>query len=139
MPPESWNSIALGEYAKVIMGQSPESDYYTTNPNDTPFLQGNRTFGSKYPAFDTYTSKITKLAPTGSVIISVRAPVGDTNIAPVELCLGRGVAALSSNDPDNEFLYYLMKYLAPVLNQNENGSTFGSINRSDLENLQLIS
>ena len=137
MPPESWFQIALGEYAKVIMGQSPESDYYTTNPDDTPFLQGNRTFGSKYPTFDTFTSKVTKLASPGSVIVSVRAPVGDTNIAQVELCLGRGVAALSSDDPDNEFLYYLVKNLAPVLNQNENGSTFGSINKSDLENLRL--
>ncbi len=138
MLPKSWNQITLGDYARVIMGQSPESDYYTTNPKDTPFLQGNRTFGSKYPTFDTFTTKVTKLAPAGSVIVSVRAPVGDTNFAPTELCLGRGVAALSSGDPDNEFLYYLIKNLAPVLNQNENGSTFGSINRLDLENLQIL-
>ena len=138
LPPESWYSTLLGEYATVTMGQSPKSDFYTTNAKDVPFLQGNRTFGSKYPSFDTYTTEVTKIATAGSVIVSVRAPVGDINMAPTILCLGRGVASLSSRDPDNEFLYYLMKYLAPTLNQNENGSTFGSINKSDLENLQLL-
>ena len=127
----------LGSYAKVIMGQSPESEFYTTDSTDTPFLQGNRTFGTKYPTFDTFTSKVTKLANKGSVILSVRAPVGDVNIAPADICLGRGVAAINSVDSDNEFLYYLMRYLAPVLNQNENGSTFGSINKKDLEQLQI--
>ena len=138
MPPESWKNTKLGDYAKVIMGQSPESDYYTTDPKDVPFLQGNRTFGFKYPSFDTYTRKITRLAPCGSVIVSVRAPVGDTNLAPVDLCIGRGVAALTSTDPDNEYLYYLVKYLVPLLNQNENGTTFGSINKSDLCRLPFL-
>ena len=120
------------------MGQSPESEYYTSDSTKTPFLQGNRTFGTKYPSFDTYTSKITKLAPSGSVIISVRAPVGDINLTPVDLCLGRGVAALVSNDSDNEFLYYLMKYMAPTLIQNQTGSTFGSINKDDLCQLEIL-
>ena len=138
MPPESWKDTVLGEYARVIMGQSPDSEHYTTESTNTPFLQGNRTFGTKYPSFDTYTSKITKLAPAGSVIISVRAPVGDVNLTPIDLCLGRGVAALLSDDQNNEFLYYLMRYLAPVLNQNENGSTFGSINKQDLNQLPIL-
>ena len=138
MPPELWKIVPLGEYAKVIMGQSPESDYYTDDPQEMPFLQGNRTFGLKYPTFDTYTSKVTKIAPKNSVLISVRAPVGDVNVAPTELCLGRGVASLESEDPDNEFLYYLMKNQSAQLNQNENGSTFGSINRSDLQRLPVL-
>ncbi len=138
MPPKSWKSTILGDYAEVIMGQSPESEYYSTDCTQTPFLQGNRTFGLKYPTFDTYTSKRTKIAPKGSVIVSVRAPVGDTNMAPSELCLGRGVAALVSKDKDNEFLYYLVKSLKPLLNQNENGSVFGSINRDDLNNFPIL-
>ena len=80
---------------------------------------------------------MTKLAPKGSVILSVRAPVGETNMAQSELCLGRGVAALVSKDQDNEFLYYLVRSLAPLMNQNENGSTFGSINRDGLRNLPI--
>ena len=138
MPPETWEKTVLGKYIQVIMGQSPESEYYTSDSTKTPFLQGNRTFGTKYPSFDTYTSKITKLAPSGSVIISVRAPVGDINLTPVDLCLGRGVAALVSNDSDNEFLYYLMKYMAPTLIQNQTGSTFGSINKDDLCQLEIL-
>lgn len=137
MYPDSWKSTTLGAYAEVIMGQSPESDYYSSDCSQTPFLQGCRTFGTKFPKFDTYTSKVTKLAPKGSVILSVRAPVGETNMAQSELCLGRGVAALVSKDQDNEFLYYLVRSLAPLMNQNENGSTFGSINRDGLRNLPI--
>ena len=138
MPPKSWIQCKLGEYAEITMGQSPESTHYSSNPEDVPFLQGNRTFGSKYPHFDTYTSKVTKLAVKNSVLLSVRAPVGDVNIAPNDVCLGRGVSGLTSIDVTNEFLYYLLRNLTPVLNQNENGSTFGSINKSDLESLPIL-
>jgi len=138
LPPKSWIQCKLGEYAEITMGQSPESTHYSSNPEDVPFLQGNRTFGSKYPHFDTYTSKVTKLAVKNSVLLSVRAPVGDVNIAPNDVCLGRGVSGLTSIDVTNEFLYYLLRNLTPVLNQNENGSTFGSINKSDLESLPIL-
>ena len=138
MPPKLWIQCKLGEYAEITMGQSPESTHYSSNPEDVPFLQGNRTFGSKYPHFDTYTSKVTKLAVKNSVLLSVRAPVGDVNIAPNDVCIGRGVSGLTSIDVTNEFLYYLLRNLTPVLNQNENGSTFGSINKSDLEFLPIL-
>ncbi len=137
MPPEFWQQTTLSKYATIIMGQSPSSEYFTADPNDVPLLQGNRTFRDKYPYYDTFTKKVTKLAQTGNVIVSVRAPVGDINMAPTRLCLGRGVAALSSKDSNNEYLYYLLKSLVPVLNQNENGSTFGSINKTDLEQLPI--
>lgn len=130
-----WKECKLGEFANIIMGQSPESSYYNIKGEGIPFLQGNRTFGFKYPTFDTYTTFITKEANKDDVIMSVRAPVGDLNIAPERLCLGRGVCALRAINGEQLFLYYLMKANQKQLLNKENGTVFGSVNRNDISNL----
>lgn len=119
------------------MGQSPKSENYCNNEG-TPFLQGNRTFGEKYPEIDIYTKQITKLAKKGEILISVRAPVGDLNIAPVDLCIGRGLSAINSFDSNNEFLYYCLKYNVRNILKQSSGTTYDSINRDILENFELI-
>ena len=73
----NWKKVRLSELADITMGQSPKSDFYNSNGDGLPFLQGNRTFGDKYPTFDTWTTFVTKEAEVGDVIMSVRAPVGD--------------------------------------------------------------
>ena len=77
----------LGEIVEVTMGQSPKSEYYNNEGVGFPFLQGNRTFGFKYPTFDTYTTVMTKQAKAGDVIMSVRAPVGELNITAIDIGL----------------------------------------------------
>ena len=127
----------LDDIADVTMGQSPKSEFYNSEGNGMPFLQGNRTFGTKYPTFDTYTTKITKIAKVGDVIMSVRAPVGDLNFAPVDLCLGRGVCGIQMKNGNQEFLYYLLKYYMPALLNKESGTVFGSVNRNDINGLEI--
>lgn len=127
----------LEDIVKVTMGQSPKSEYYNTDKKGTPFLQGNRTFGFKRPIFDTYTTLVTKEAKAGDVIMSVRAPVGDLNITPVDMCLGRGVCSLRMKNGNQEFLYYMMKYYMPQLLNKESGTVFGSVNRNDINGLEV--
>jgi len=129
--------MKLGEVCEINMGQSPKSDYYNMNGQGLPFLQGNRTFGEKYPTFDTFTTQTTKIAEAGDVIMSVRAPVGDVNITPVKMCLGRGVCSLRHKDGEQEFLYYLMRYYVHELINRESGTVFGSVNHSDIANLEV--
>lgn len=125
------------EIVDVTMGQSPKSEYYNTDGKGYPFLQGNRTFGFKYPTFDTYTTVMTKPAKAGDVIMSVRAPVGDLNITPVDMCLGRGVCSLRMKNGNQSFLYYMMKYYVPHLLKKESGTVFGSVNRNDINGLEV--
>lgn len=127
----------LQEIVDVTMGQSPKSDFYNTERKGYPFLQGNRTFGYKYPTFDTYTTVMTKPAKAGDVIMSVRAPVGDLNITPVDMCLGRGVCSLRMKNGNQSFLYYMMKYYVPHLLKKESGTVFGSVNRNDINGLEV--
>lgn len=127
----------LVDVADITMGQSPKSEYYNSKGDGIPFLQGNRTFGRRYPIFDTYTTFTTKIAKAGDVIMSVRAPVGDLNIAPVDMCLGRGVCGIKMKNGNNDFLFYLLKYYMPQLINKETGTVFGSVNKNDINELEI--
>lgn len=127
----------LSDIADVTMGQSPKSIFYNSDGQGMPFLQGNRTFGKRYPVFDTYTTMTTKIAKAGDVIMSVRAPVGDLNLTPVDMCLGRGVCGIRMKNGNQDFLYYLLKYYMPRLLNKESGTVFGSVNRNDINKLEI--
>ena len=128
----------LGDIANITMGQSPKSEYYNSHGEGLPFLQGNRTFGLKYPTFDTYTTCATKIALPDDVIMSVRAPVGDVNVTPVKMCLGRGVCSLRMKNGNQEFLYYLIRYYSPQMINKQSGTVFGSVNRNDIGGLEVV-
>ena len=127
----------LGDIAEVTMGQSPKSEFFNTEGLGMPFLQGSRTFGRRRPVFDTYTTMPTKVARAGDIIMSVRAPVGDLNLTPVDMCLGRGVCSLRMKNGNQDFLYYLLKFSMPKLLKKESGTVFGSVNRADITGLEL--
>ena len=127
----------LCDVADVTMGQSPKSEFYNSEGLGMPFLQGNRTFGQRYPTFDTYTTMTTKIAKAGDIIMSVRAPVGDLNITPVDMCLGRGVCGIRMKNGNQDYLFYLLKYYLPQLLNIESGTIFGSVNRNDINGLEV--
>ena len=132
-----WKTVELKSIANVTMGQSPKSEFYNENFEGMPFLQGNKTFGDKYPSFELYTTSIKKVAEKSSVLMSVRAPVGDLNIAKEDICIGRGVCGLQMKKGDNEFLYYLLKANISHLINKESGTVFGSINKNDIETFEV--
>ena len=132
-----FKNVCLEDIASITMGQSPKSEYYNNDGLGLPFLQGNRTFGRKFPTFDTYTTFTTKLAYAGDVIMSVRAPVGDLNITPVDMCLGRGVCSLRMNNGEQEFLFYLLKHSIGALINRANGTIFSSIGYKDLAKTEV--
>ena len=133
-----WKEFKLGEIAEINMGQSPESRYYNIKGEGLPFLQGNRTFGLRHPSFDTYCTDPKKIAKRGEILFSVRAPVGDINIATTEICIGRGLASLKSKFDNNVYLFYLLHYIKREIINNESGTVFGSVNKIDLENIKVL-
>lgn len=130
-----FEKVKLKDFAKVNMGQSPKSEFYNIKGNGLPFLQGVRTFGAMYPEIDTFTTKVHKTAEKGDILFTVRAPVGDVNISPTQVCIGRGLASISSED--NIFLYYLLKNSRKKFNNVSTGTIYSSINKKELEDLDF--
>ncbi len=91
-----WKNVKLSDIADITMGQSPKSEFYNNEGIGIEFLQGNRTFGRIYPDYDTWCTKPSRIAEEGSVLMSVRAPVGDLNIANKRVCIGRGLCSLKT-------------------------------------------
>jgi type I restriction enzyme S subunit len=135
--PEGWERRRLGDVSSVIMGQSPSSSLINKEGKGLPFLQGNAEFTSKYPNPINWIEKPLKTASKGSILVSVRAPIGDLNFANSQCCIGRGLASIEANGfiVDNNFLWYSMHYFINELIKIGQGSTFEAIGRNELRNL----
>ena len=135
--PEEWEVVRLGEVATVNMGQSPPGTTYNTKGKGMPFLQGKAEFRETSPKHIKYTTKPLKKAQKGSVLFSVRAPVGDVNIADMDYCIGRGLASLSLQNGDDIFLFFLLNYFKADIEKEGTGSTFKAINKSKLTEFKI--
>ena len=133
-----FNKIKLKDIADINMGQSPSGSSYNNNGRGIPFLQGNKTFGFLYPTIDTWTTEPKKIGKKNSVLMSVRAPVGDLNIANKDICIGRGLCSIEMKNGNNQYLYYLMKNSIKKIKMKSTGTVFESINRKELENIEIL-
>ena len=128
----------LKDCCTIIAGQSPESKFYNTDGIGLPFFQGKADFGELYPTIRVYCSQPTKTAEKGDILLSVRAPVGPTNLAPCKVCIGRGLTAIR---PSKELLtrYVLLyfRYFEAQLATKGTGTTFNSITQSIVKNLEI--
>ena len=126
-------SGTLSDIATITMGQSPSGSSYNENGIGEVFYQGRAEFDFRFPTRRLFTTEPKRIAEAGDVLLSVRAPVGDLNVAYERCCIGRGLGALHSKDGNNSFLLYTMFALKPQLDVfNGEGTVFGSINRAAL-------
>jgi type I restriction enzyme S subunit len=135
---QTWRKVKLGEIADIKMGQSPSSQFYNSRGEGLPFYQGITDFGSKYPNKSVYCTNPIKIVEKGEILFSVRAPVGEVNIAIEKSCIGRGIAALSMKNKNNEFLYYLLKYYTRYFKSISGGTTYESIGKDQIAEIELL-
>ena len=135
---ESWSEGLLSDIATITMGQSPKGDTYNDNGNGTVFFQGRAEFGFRFPTRRLYTTDPKRMAQANDVLISVRAPVGDINVAYENCCIGRGLGAIHSKDNHQSYVLYTMFALRGKLDVfNGEGTVFGSINRQELNTMPI--
>ena len=128
----------LKDCCTIIAGQSPESKYYNTDGIGLPFFQGKSDFGELYPTVRTYCSKPAKIAEKDDILLSVRAPVGPTNLSPGTVCIGRGLAAIRPSEMLNlRYLLYFFRYFEGQLQQRGTGTTFKAITMDVVKNLEV--
>ena len=134
--PKGWAVSNVGTEFDVTMGQSPPGSTYNEIEEGIYFFQGSTDFGFRYPTPRIYCTEPKRLANKRDTLVSVRAPVGDTNLAAVDCCIGRGLAALRHKSGSASFTYYAMLQLKENFKIYEGeGTVFGSINQKDFKNL----
>ena len=128
----------LNSIAVITMGQSPNGKSYNENGIGEVFYQGRAEFGSRFPTRRLFTTEPKRMADADDVLLSVRAPVGDLNVAYEKCCIGRGLTAVHSKTGNSSFLLYTMKALKPRFDVfNGEGTVFGSINRESLNTMPI--
>jgi type I restriction enzyme S subunit len=136
--PVGWNWMKLDEICQITLGQSPPASTYRNFPGGLPFFQGKADFGPIHPAVTTWCVEPKKIAEHGDILISVRAPVGPTNLADVQCCIGRGLASLRFNSSiDTNFMLSALKFFEAGISSIGTGSTFPAITGQQLRSLQF--
>ena len=137
--PKGWELSTIGDCYDVVMGQSPKGETYNENKQGMLFYQGRAEFGWRFPTPRLFTTDPKRIAEQNSILMSVRAPVGDINIALEKCCIGRGLAALQHKSKNMSFGLYQIQSIKPELDLfNGEGTVFGSINQANLKNIQII-
>lgn len=136
--PEGWEKRPLCEIADITMGQSPKSIYYNKNGNGLPFHQGVTNFGVRFPSHETYCTVQNRIAESGDILFSVRAPVGRINITPDKIIIGRGLAAIRSNCDQQNFLFYALKSHFFKEDMMGGGAIFAAITKKDMYGVELV-
>ena len=134
-----WIEGTLNDIADITMGQSPSGSSYNEDGDGTIFFQGRAEFGFRFPTVRLYTTEPKRMARANDTLMSVRAPVGDLNVAHTDCCIGRGLTAIHSKNNHQSFVLYTMFSLKKQLNVfNGEGTVFGSINKNSLNEMPLL-
>ena len=128
---DAWEQRKLGDEVRIVMGQSPNSENYTDDPNDYILVQGNADMKNGRVLPRVWTTQVTKQAEKDDLILSVRAPVGDIGKTAYDVVIGRGVAAIKGN----EFIFQNLGKMKSdgYWTRYSTGSTFESINSTDIK------
>lgn len=132
----SKGAIHLSEIANVVMGQSPSSNAYNDQGLGMPLVQGNLDISNGKTTPRLYTAEFNQTTEKGNIILTVRAPVGEVAKATQKVCLGRGVCAIIPHEENmSDFIYQYLTFYKFMWRRYEQGSTFTSINGSDVRNI----
>ena len=149
--PDSFEDSELGEVPKgcmlgsvddefaLTMGQSPPGETYNLAGVGLPFYQGSTDFGPRFPTRRVYCTAPTRFAKAGDTLVSVRAPVGDVNMASEDCAIGRGVAAVRHSTGSRSFTYQFMQSIEGAFARfNGEGTVFGSIAKNDFHKIPYV-
>jgi type I restriction enzyme, S subunit len=134
--PKGWSYAKVIDLADVLMGQSPPSETYNDERIGLPFFQGKAEFTDLYPVVRKWCNVSTKIAEPNDILMSVRAPVGSTNIANIQCCIGRGLAAIRYTHC-YKYLFYHFRLIANELDKKGTGTTFRAISGDVLKNTEI--
>ncbi|MEW5813929.1 MAG: restriction endonuclease subunit S [Spirochaetota bacterium] len=136
--PEGWGVKRLGDICSILMGQSPKSEFYNTNGEGLPFHQGVTDFGERFPTTRVYCTFAGRIAETGDILCSVRAPVGRINLADHKIIIGRGLSAIRNLDGYQYFTFHQLKEIFKEEDIMGGGTIFKAVTKGDMERIECL-
>lgn len=137
--PKGWKVGVVDDVFDLIMGQSPPGTTYNEIGNGIIFYQGRTDFGFRFPEPRIYCTAPTRFANPGDTLVSVRAPVGDINMALEKCSIGRGLASIRHKTGGRSYTYYSMHFLKDEFDVFEGeGTLFGSISGPGYRNIKIV-
>ena len=135
--PDNWMWCRLSHIAEIIMGSSPSSTDVCSDDKYIEFHQGKICFTDRIiSSSGQYTKVVTKIAAPNSVLLCVRAPVGEVNITNRTICIGRGLASLKLYKNISEiFLFYWLQAFKSELVKKATGTTFIAVTTDVVKDL----
>ena len=131
--PKGWATARLEDICTIIMGQSPPSSAYNENREGLPFFQGKAEFTDLFPEVRKWCTAPAKIAEANDILLSIRAPVGPTNLAPSLCCIGRGLAAIRPvKDIQVRYILYALRAFNSFLTLLGTGTTFEAVSGGDV-------
>jgi type I restriction enzyme, S subunit len=137
--PKGWRVGTVGQDFNLVMGQSPPGTTYNESGEGVPFFQGRADFGFRYPSERVFCTAPTRFAEPDDTLVSVRAPVGDINLAPMKSAIGRGVSAIRHKSGSRSYTYYAMRSLRGHFVRFEaEGTVFGSMGKDGFLSIPIL-
>jgi type I restriction enzyme S subunit len=129
---------SLEQMSWIEMGQSPDSNSYNSEGDGLPFFQGKAEFQALFPEIRKWCAAPGKIVERGDILLSIRAPVGPTNIAPARSCIGRGLAGLRAEAGiSQKYFFYFLRSIEQWLSQQGTGSTFAAVSGQFVRNIDI--
>lgn len=136
--PEGWCLKKLKDECEITMGQSPKSEYYNHEAKGLPFHQGVKDYGFRFPKNTTWSTSGNRTANEGSILFSVRAPVGRINVSREKIILGRGLASINHKQGFNSFVLYQLMNIFYRDNLIGEGTIYSSVTKKNVEDIRLV-
>jgi len=137
--PLGWSASVIDAEYDYLMGQAPPGSSYNETGEGVPLFQGKAEFGFRFPAIRMFCTQPTRIASAGDTLVSVRAPVGAMNMARVQCCIGRGLAAVRHKSGRRSFTYYSLRELTDQFAKfDSEGTVFGSISKQAFGQIQCV-
>ena len=102
-------------------------------------MQGSAEFGEHHPTPEKWCSDPKKIAEPGDLLLSVRAPVGDTNFANQRIAVGRGLSVIRANSKSlNEFIRFVIQLNVTEMIASSGSGMFASITGKNLREFKVL-
>ena len=141
-----WPKVKLGAIGKVVTGMTPptkRSEYYTgsylfVTPSDL-FYDSYFINATERTISEIGHSKFaTRFVPKDSVMYTCIASIGKIGIAQSDVLTNQQInSIIPSKGTCGLFIYYLLRYATPYIQQQNAGCAVPIINKGDFENIEI--